>query len=77
MSKTVVTEIHQLQGDVLLPQLYCVRADGKVDRAVTDTLLDLIAQSCPQEGELEMWVNRAGVGQLCVAKYSTAGLGCQ
>lgn len=60
--KKIIAEVFELQSKTLLPQIYCVGQDGAVDRAVTDTLLDLIWLSHPNEDDLEKLVLLAEVG---------------
>ncbi len=43
--------------------LYCIGEDGQVDRAITETLLDLIEQSSPHEDELDSLVMLAESGR--------------
>ena len=45
----IVAEVFKLASGSPLPQLYGLLDDGSVDRAVTDTLLDLISESGPEE----------------------------
>lgn len=45
--KRLVAEVTKLPNGSLLPQFYCVDENG-VNRAVTDTLLDLISESSDQ-----------------------------
>ena len=45
----IVAEVFKLASGSPLPQLYGLRDDGSIDRAVTDTLLDLICESRPEE----------------------------
>jgi hypothetical protein len=59
----IIGEVFKLPSGSLLPQLYCVREGGQVDRAVTDTLLDLIQQSYPHEDQLEALVVEAEAGR--------------
>ena len=45
----IVAEIFKYPSGSLVPELYCLSESGEVVRAVTDTLLDLIAESLPSE----------------------------
>ena len=59
----IIGEIFKLPSGSLLPQLYCVQENGQVDRAVSDTLLDLIQKSYPHEDQLEALVAQAEAGR--------------
>lgn len=47
----IVAEILKIPSGSLIPQYCCLDKSGKVVRSVTDTLLDLIAESPPSELE--------------------------
>ncbi|WP_281718220.1 hypothetical protein [Pandoraea apista] len=47
----IVAEVLKLPSGSLVPQLYSVDENGSVVRGVTDTLLDLIAESLPNQLE--------------------------
>jgi hypothetical protein len=60
--KKIIAEIIERPNKFLSTMLYCVGEGGQVDRAVTETLLDLIEQSYPHENELESLVTLAESG---------------
>ncbi|WP_343638228.1 hypothetical protein [Roseateles sp.] len=45
----IIAEVFKLPSGSPIPQFYGLRDDGSIDRAVTDTLLDLISESRPEE----------------------------
>jgi hypothetical protein len=51
--KRIIAEVFKRPDGWLTTMLYCVQEDGAVDRAITDTLLDLIEQSFPDEDHLD------------------------
>lgn len=60
----IVAEVFKLAGGSLIPQLYGLRDDGSVDRAVTDTLLDLISESLPEElQKMDSLLNQVELGR--------------
>jgi len=62
--KKIIAGLFELSNRSLVYQYYCTEEDSSVDRAITDTLLDLIEQSSPDyDGELEELVLQAEAGQ--------------
>jgi hypothetical protein len=61
--KQIIAEVSKRPNDWMRTMLYCVGENGEVDRAVTDTLLDLIEQSFPHEDQLESLVALAEAGR--------------
>ncbi|UXU87592.1 hypothetical protein [Burkholderia sp. S-53] len=47
----IVAEVFKLSSGSLIPQFYCHDENGIVVREVTDTLLDLVAESLPNQLE--------------------------
>ncbi|MDB0572447.1 hypothetical protein LBW59_16930 [Ralstonia solanacearum] len=47
----LVAEVFKLPSGSLIPQFYCVDENGDVVRGVTDTLLNLVAESLPNQIE--------------------------
>lgn len=60
--KRIIAEVFEKPNGWVSTTLYCIGEDGQVDRAITDTLLELIEQSYPNEDELENWVTLAELG---------------
>lgn len=60
--KRIIGEIFKRPNGWLSTMFYCIGESGEVDRAITDTLLELIEQSCPHEDELEKLVELAETG---------------
>lgn len=60
--KRIISEIFKRPDGWLSLMFYCVDEGGQVDRAITDTLLELIEQSYPHEDELERLVALAESG---------------
>jgi hypothetical protein len=44
----IVAEVVKLSNGMLVPRLYCIGENGAEERAVTDTLLDLVSESAPR-----------------------------
>ena len=61
--KQIIAEVVKRTNDWMSTMLYCVGENGEVDKAVTDTLLDLIEQSFPHEDQLESLVALAEAGR--------------
>ena len=62
--KKIIAGIFRHPNNRLYTTFYCNEADGSVNRAITDTLLDLIEQSSPDyDDELEALVLQAEAGQ--------------
>ncbi|MHA6885641.1 hypothetical protein [Ralstonia pseudosolanacearum] len=47
----IVAEVFKLPSGSMIPQFYCLDENGDVVRGVTETLLDLIAESLPSQIE--------------------------
>ncbi|MBU2410202.1 MAG: hypothetical protein KKC79_16325, partial [Gammaproteobacteria bacterium] len=51
--KKIITEVFKRPNDWLSIMFYCVKEDGQVDSATTNTLLELVELSHPHEDQLE------------------------
>jgi hypothetical protein len=45
----IVAEVYRLPNGLLIPQLFCQNEFGEIVREVTDTLLDLVVESLPNQ----------------------------
>ena len=59
----IVAEVQKLSNGMLVPRLYCIGENGAEERAVTDTLLDLVYESSPRTtADLSELLNEAEAG---------------